>query len=57
MELGQLLESYYLVGVFPRVGGFWRGLGGYTVVGVGGGEGQGPRVKKGKNGPKVNTLV
>jgi len=57
MELGQLRKSYYLVGVFPRVGGFGRVLGGCTGVGGGGGGDQGPRVKKGENGPKVNTLV
>jgi len=57
MELGQLRKSYYLVGVFPRFGGFGRGLVGYTVVGVDWGMGQGPRVKRGENGPKVNTLV
>jgi hypothetical protein len=57
MELGQLRKSYYLVGVFPRVGWFGRVLGGCTGVGGGGGGDRGPRVKKGENGPKVNTLV
>lgn len=37
--------------------GIWEGLGGYTVVYEGGGMGRGPRVKKGGNGAKVNTLV
>jgi hypothetical protein len=57
MELGQLRKSYYLVGVFPRVGGFGRGVGFCTVVLVWGVVDRGPRVKKGENGPKVNTLV
>lgn len=52
MELGQLRKSYYLVGVFPRVGG----LGGYWVD-VQGLEGEGARTKdrgskRGKMGQK-----
>jgi hypothetical protein len=49
MELGQLRKSYYLVGVFPRVG--WFGRGGGVLYSGWGGLGEGPRTE-GQKGEK-----